>query len=307
MLNNRLIEYLIALEHHGSFTKASEALNISQPALSRIIKEIEMKLEANLFDRNLKPIAPTEAGRIYLTACKQALNIEKNAVDEILDIVDGNRGTITVAFNSAISRFIVPIIIPEFKKKFPKVQVNVIEKSFYLLEDLVLDGTADIAITLTSNHERLEYDYITTEALFLAIPPSYARRNGLEPGFNKRIIDLGQIKDEPFILLRSKHGLRKAADQLFQKRNISPFIFFETNDYYTSQELTKSDMGFSFTSSCSVISELGDVSLCQMSDYTGQRRLFLCSLKKRHRSKAFNIFTEMLVTHIKSYNEANYR
>lgn len=303
MLNYRHIEYLLALEKYGSFTKAAEALNISQPALSRIVTETEKKLAINFFDRNRVPIVPTEAGNIYLNACKQVTNIEKNAIDEILDIADGRRGTITIAFNSAVSRFVVPIIIPKFKLEFPNVQINVIEKSFFLLEELVSNGTADLAVVLSSTNDKLQFQYITTESMFLAVPPSYANQRGMKSGFNDMFLSMEEIKDKPFILLRMNHGLRRAADRLFNEHNIKPFIFFETDDYFTSQQLTKSDMGFSFTSSCSTISDMGNLSLCKISDYIGQRKLYLCSLKKRHHSRAFTALSDMIADIIKSHNE----
>lgn len=303
MLNYRHIEYLLALEKFGSFTKAAEALNISQPALSRIVTEMEKKLAIVLFDRNRSPIVPTEAGIIYLNACKQVTNIEKNAIDEILDMADGRGGTITIAFNSAISRFVIPSIIPKFKQEFPKVQVNAIEKSFYLLEELVSNGIADLAVVLSSTNKKLQHQYIVTESMFLAVPPAYANQHGLKPGFNDTFLSMEEIKNEPFILLRMNHGLRKAADQLFNEHNIKPYIFFETDDYFTSQQLTKSDMGFSFTSSCSTISDMEGLSFCRISNHIDRRKLYLCSLKKRHRSLAFTTLSDMIIKTIRSHNE----
>lgn len=303
MLNNRRIEYLLALEKHGSFIKAAQALNVSQPALSRMVGEIEKSLNVTLFHRNHTPISPTKFGEIYLNACRKVMSIEKNAIEEIFDTVEGRKGMFTIAFNSAVCRFLIPDLIPQYKAEFPNIHVNVIEKSFYLLEDLVLNGTADLAVVLSANNDRLSYRYITTETLYLAIPPSYAKKMDLKPGFNDCNIPIEEIRDEPFILLREKHGLRKTADTIFSDAEIVPNIILETDDFLISQQLTSSDLGFSFSSSCTINPKSKDVYYCLTSDPTGSRKLYLCTEKDRYNSNAFTSLSEMIITLIKKHKE----
>ncbi|KPX01184.1 Cyn operon transcriptional activator, partial [Pseudomonas savastanoi] len=88
----RHIRYLLAVSDHGNFTRAAEALHVSQPALSQQIRQLESSLGVQLFDRTRRSVVPTDAGRVYLDharRCLLELEAGKRALNDVSDLSRG--------------------------------------------------------------------------------------------------------------------------------------------------------------------------------------------------------------------------
>lgn len=289
MLNHRHIEYLFAVEKYGSFTKAANSLNVSQPSLSRIISDLEDRLGFSIFDRNSSPIIPTQEGLIYLNACRNVITIEQNTMSEISYLKSGMPKKLSIAMNSPCIKSLAPEIIQDFKTNFPEVQVSLIHHSLHQMEDVVMAGIADIAITDTTNNHTLSHEHFTTENLFVVVPPYYAEKIGLHPGMNKTPIDINALKNEPLILLRQNHGMRRAADKMFSQFGITPNVVFETDDYEIARLLSEKNFGFSFTTSLEKPSTYTNTTyICKLQNFDFPRHLYICYNKQKEKLNSFS-------------------
>ncbi|RKF19910.1 LysR family transcriptional regulator [Alginatibacterium sediminis] len=125
-LNWEWIRWFIALSEHGSINKAAASLGVSQPTLSRNLATLEHQLELSLFKRSNQGIEISEHGLKLLDAARQ---MSKGA-DQILRTVQGSQqdisGTIRISVNEIIAFYVMPRLISEFRRLYPRIQIELV-------------------------------------------------------------------------------------------------------------------------------------------------------------------------------------
>lgn len=147
--------YTVAIE--GSFTRASEVLHISQPALSRRLQSLEEHLERTLFERTPTGVELTEAGQKLLIYVKNKMALEKDALDDILGDTKNLNGLIRIAAHSSIMEQVVMPSLAPFLIKNPDVQVEFMVRSNNELDEMLNYSKADMIL---SNHMMARRDII---------------------------------------------------------------------------------------------------------------------------------------------------
>ena len=147
MIEEKKIRYILAINDHRNITKASEAMYISQPALSRVLLDTEKELGTPLFIRDHGTLHLTHAGEIYIDACQQVLRTYSSARRKIQDLTDPDRGRIILAMTSVLADCTAPVIIREFSEKFPQTRLLLTEEKASEIEEMVRTGKADIGLT----------------------------------------------------------------------------------------------------------------------------------------------------------------
>jgi LysR family hydrogen peroxide-inducible transcriptional activator len=148
-MNLQQVEYLIALDKYRKFGVAAEKMFVTQPALTIQIKNLEQELGVVIFDRNKKPIIPTEIGKELI---EQAHILQKD-IAKFKDIVSEHKkdisGELRIGIIPTVAPYIVPKFVNNFMKKYPKVNLTFSE----VISDEILlqlkDGTLDAGILVT--------------------------------------------------------------------------------------------------------------------------------------------------------------
>lgn len=120
-------KYVVTLAEIGNLTKAAKKLNISQPALSLYIKNLENNFGELLFSRENRRITPTYLGELYIARAKEILEIGKRFNSEFAALKSGVRGKVTFGLTYWQSPIILPAILPKFKEQYPDIEVEVQE------------------------------------------------------------------------------------------------------------------------------------------------------------------------------------
>ena len=144
----REIRYIIEIAHTRNMTKAAANLFITPPALSKMLKKVELELGMPLFYREGTVMSPTEAGTLLVE--------HGSKISQIFDVMDGQlrdlksmkRGRVILGVPPVIAAFDFPEIIMRFRRHFPNVAVEVHEYGARKLESMVLDGVLDVAISM---------------------------------------------------------------------------------------------------------------------------------------------------------------
>lgn len=117
-------EYVYKVYQEKSFSKAAEALYISQPALSTAILRLENKLGFDIFDRTTVPVSLTVQGQIYIQSLNEILESESNMRRKIRELSDMSYKTLTIGGGSSVSYHLLPRICSEFHKKYPDIKIT---------------------------------------------------------------------------------------------------------------------------------------------------------------------------------------
>jgi len=224
----RSIRYLLAVAEHQSFTRAAEALYVSQPTLSQQIKQLEEALGVQLLDRSGRTVQLTDAGQVYLRHARRALaelDAGKQAVSEVEDL---SRGLLRLGM-TPVTEYLTTSLLDEFGARYPGIMVNAMEMSQDQIEAGVAENNIDVGIAFTHTpateawSSKIEMHTLFMEPLSLAVGnahPFTGKQTPLSPDVLER---------EPLVLLNANFALRRHFDMYCLENGITPRIVIETN------------------------------------------------------------------------------
>lgn len=239
-------EYVLTVFEEKNFSRAAKKLYISQPSLSQYIGRIENRLGITIFDRTANPIKLTNEGEVYIETAKNILNLVEQMKRKFHDISKLNIGKLNIGLTPSKANYILPKILPCFKEKYPYIDLSITEASSSTLEELLAKDMVDICLmNLPLKNSNLEYVPILTERILLCAPHDYKfKKNSQNKDYPE--IDISDLKDEWFILLKPDQRIRQINNILFYKAGFKPKILLETMNIETAQRLTSEGMGFCF-------------------------------------------------------------
>lgn len=254
MLDN-VSKYLYAVYQNKSVCKAAKQLYISQPALSAAIKREEERLGFQIFNRKTLPLTLTAEGRCYMDAIEKAQNIQREAMEKIDDIRHADGGTLRIGTATHVSYYVIPKILKEFQKQYPKIDVHIVITDTGKLSDLLLDESVDMIFTSeTAPAECNEY-VLLEERFVVAIPrhlvpqrlQSFAmtREEVLSTTYDesKMVSDLSLFHGVEFVYTPPQTTVQKKRKLLFGKEDLNPYITSNTQRQQFNFNLMRAGFG----------------------------------------------------------------
>lgn len=245
----RDIQYVVTVAHEASFSKAAQALFISQPALSQSIKRLEKELNTPLFIRENNTIHLTAAGKVFVTDGMEILQMSDALKTKMCDIINVRDCHLKFGISTFYSNCYLPKIIPAFQRLYPSIHLEIIEESSNTLEELTADGQIDFCmIPSPLDNKNLDSQVIYQEQILLAVPANHSLNKLPTPSLSSGLpfIDLSLAKDEPFIFLKKHQKFTKMGMQLCENAGFVPKIVFETGNWNTIHSLVATGMGIGF-------------------------------------------------------------
>jgi len=170
----RHLTYFLAVAQELHFRKAAEKLFISQPGLSRQIKQMEEILETQLFERNKKKVALTPAGHYLKGEVEYIFNHMEKVERQLKLMGDGNSGEIRIGFLGSAMQQVIPKLLLQIKDEYPKVKTSLEELSNFAQVDAVLNDQLDIGfVRLSRVPSTLEMKIVFTDTFSLVLPERY--------------------------------------------------------------------------------------------------------------------------------------
>lgn len=189
-MTNQQIEYVLAVAECKSFSKASQMLYITQPALSKFIMTIEDQIGCKIFDRTSVPIQLTQAGEIYVEKAKTIKMINKDLENELSDLEELKSGVLTIGTTPFRGSCMLAKSISAFHKKYQGVKINIIEAEQQKLENEILNGNIDIALsTEVPDLKFFNVEFLSQEKLYLAV----SNENSINETLKDKKVDYNEI------------------------------------------------------------------------------------------------------------------
>lgn len=123
----RHLRYFVAVADELNFRKAAERLNVTRPALSKQIKDLEEETGLHLLERDTVSVALTDAGSVFLAEARAILSDVENAVALAREAQDGRRGELRIGSAGQIAASFLPEALRAFRSTFPDVEVVFVE------------------------------------------------------------------------------------------------------------------------------------------------------------------------------------
>lgn len=245
----RDIQYVITVAHEASFSKAAQALFISQPALSQSIKRLENELNIRLFIRENNSVRLTAAGKIFVADGIEILRMSNALRTKMSDIINLRDCNLKIGISTFYSNCYLPKIIPAFQSQYPSIHLEIIEESSSTLEELASEGKVDFCmIPAPLDNMQLDSQVVYQEQILLALPANHLLNRQITPALSSGLpfIDLALVRDEPFIFLKKHQKFTRMGMQLCQQAGFIPNIVFETGNWNTIHSLVATGMGVGF-------------------------------------------------------------
>jgi LysR family transcriptional regulator, hydrogen peroxide-inducible genes activator len=167
-MNLQQLEYLVALDRIGSFSKAAAACHITQATLSTMIKKLEEELDLVLFDRKSKPLLTTDCGREIVEEARKVI-YHARRVRELSSEVKGHvEGELRIGIIPTVSGNLLHRIIPSILEKYPRLHINIQELTTRSIITRLKSGELDVGIASTPLHlDDLEEEILYYEKLMV--------------------------------------------------------------------------------------------------------------------------------------------
>ncbi len=233
----RQLEYFVAVAEQESFTKAAANVHLSQPALSKIVKNLEEELKVELFDRSTRKLKLTDAGEIVY---QEALKLTASLTDLTLrldNLMNSPTGTIRIGIPPLIGTLFFPSIARSFHNQYPKISLELVEFGAKKLVEFVEEEKVDIAIiVLPVNNPKFEiYPFIQEEfAFFCAKTHKFANRTSLS---------LKELSEEKFILFSKQFTLHDRIIWECVNAGFTPSVPYESSQWDLISELVAEEFG----------------------------------------------------------------
>lgn len=248
MDNKKKLHYLTKIISSKNITKAANELFVSQPYLSKFIKNIEEEMEIKLFQKINGQINLTFAGERYIHYLIELDKLEQKMNNELDLIRNNKKGKIRLGINPALATAMLYKVIPQFKQRNPNIMIELFEINQNISEEMLEKNQLDVVIGMSPIfNDKLSYNIIYTENMYLFAPKSSKLYNGkLSGDITKFSKPLSLLNNEPIILTPLQYGIGKMVENFFKKNNLELNTVLTTSTFPTAVNLAKSGMGATF-------------------------------------------------------------
>ncbi|HVT98576.1 MAG TPA: LysR substrate-binding domain-containing protein [Acidobacteriaceae bacterium] len=279
------LRYVCAIAETGSFSRAAERCQVTQPSLSQQISKLEDELGTRLFDRLARRVRLTDAGRTFLPHARTILHETELARSEVSGRRKDARGTVIVGVIPTIAPYDLPQRITKFMHRFPDASLRVVEETTPVLLESLRSLAIDIAIlSLPLRQREFETTALLTERLYVALPPDHPRAGA-------PAIALNELRNERFVMLRDSHCFREISLAACHRAHLDPRIAFESNQIGSLLGMVAAGVGIALVPEMAV-DRGGGCCYVRISDPKAVRTIAAARLKGRSFSRVQEAFVE---------------
>ena len=207
-------EVFIAVAENLNFSKAAEELFISQPAVTKHIKELESKLGTALFERKGNKVYLTKSGKLVYRRLKQIKQQYRDLEYELGRLSEAFNGSLRIGASSTISQYLIPSVIASFHRRYPKIKLDLFNGNSFEMEQKLLDNEIDLALVENEkSNSNIKYmDFLDDEIVVVTGTQSvYAKRKNIK---------LSDIQEIPLVLREKGSGSLQVIQKALAKQNI---------------------------------------------------------------------------------------
>ena len=214
------MESLIYLVEEGSFSRAAKRVFLTQPSLTKHIKNLEDAVNAKIVNRENMGISLTPEGKILYDYARRILKLRDETKEKILRIKENESGNIFVSASTIPATYILPHLLNEFKRLFPDIRAYIQANDSEETLGMILNNQAEIGfIGKKTLNKRLNVEPLWKDTLVLAVP-------GDHPWRKKDYVTLDEVSKEPFIIREMGSATREILEEyLLKNTDKSPSRF----------------------------------------------------------------------------------
>jgi LysR family transcriptional activator of glutamate synthase operon len=278
----------------GSFTRASQTLNLSQSTISQHIKQLESELGCHLFRRVGRGVHLTEAGQLLRDHCEKIFQDVKNAEMAIKELNGQQRGRIRFGSGATTLIYQLPAVIEAFNAQFPNIELVIFSDKTEAIIHEIKAQRLDLGLVMKPPAEHdLQFTPLCNEELLIAVSNKH-------PLASKRALTIQDLQDLRFILYEKKTVMRKLIDDFFHQLGIAPQIAMVMENIEAIKSLVGTGLGASVLPAHAVGEDALDkkVRMLRVQNCTLRRQLGLIQLKSNLLPNVVHQFSQLIINQL---------
>lgn len=246
----RALRYFQAVAECGSYSRGSELLRISQPAISRTIGKLEAELGATLLRRHGHGVTLTDAGRILLERSQAILRQLEQAKAEVRSGEAGPSGLISLAVPPGAGQYLAPPLVRRFAELYPNVALKIVAGYSGTIQQWLVRGQVDLACVHDLLPQRgFEVVPLVEEEVLLVGPP------GALPG-ERSFVTTADLAGLPLVMPSRPNASRRLLDEWTARGGLPLDIRVEVDDHAITRALVRQGIGFTLLTRGAVQAEI---------------------------------------------------
>ncbi|HLF79396.1 MAG TPA: LysR family transcriptional regulator [Dehalococcoidia bacterium] len=284
------LEAFVQVANQRSFSRAAEALFLTQPSVTARIQALERDLGERLFERSGRGVRLTEVGACFLPHAErvlQALHAGRDAIDSLRNL---QSGSLILASATTVSTYILPGVLKTFRSRFPRVEVSVRTGRSEQVLQMLLQDEAQVGLVRAVYHQDIETKGLIEDELVLV---ANANHELVSSGF----VTVEQLGDHPFIFFDRNSSYYSLAQGLFRQHGVVPRTQMELDSMEATKKMVEEGLGIALLPRIALEREL-ETGILREIDIEGKqnmsRQIALISRRSRPLGPVAQAFVEIV-------------
>ncbi|CBE67867.1 MAG: LysR family transcriptional regulator [Candidatus Methylomirabilis oxygeniifera] len=288
-----VLELFCRIVESGSFSKAADAMYLTQPTVSGHIKKLEKDVGIRLLDRLGHRATPTKAGNLLYRYARRILTLRQEAQQALDEFKGGLKGELILGASSIPGGYLLPPLIGPFRARYSDISIVLKVSDSKEIIEAVIDGAYEIgAVGAQFDDSRIEYQTFAEDEMVLVVPPAH-------PWASRKSVRAKELPSQPFLIRERGSGTRKMLERALERRNLSIGAFKiigEMGSNEAIRQAVKAGGGIAIISRLAVASDINcrELYAIPIAGLKLTRPFYLITHRHRSRSPICNAFLTFL-------------
>ncbi|MFN0094712.1 MAG: LysR family transcriptional regulator [Dehalococcoidia bacterium] len=287
------LEAFLQVAHYRSFSRAAEALFLTQPSVTARIQSLEREIGDRLFERTGRSVTLTDAGRSFLPHAQRALTAVQEGTDAIEAVRHGDVGSIRIGASSTIATYVLPNIFKKFRGVRPRVHVHLSTGNTEEIVEELIASEIHVAITRLAQHPEIESLHLYNDDLALVVAPNH-------PFAQRGRVLMTEAGREPFLFFERSSSYHGMIYSTFLRAGVVPESVMELDSMEATKHMVEAGLGVAILPEVSIVREIasGDLVKVEIRDMEqpAQREVGVHVMRNRAMAPPLRDFLKLLVT-----------
>ena len=288
-LNLHHLRLFTAVVQHGGFTKAAAKLNLSQPAISKSLNELERQLDLDLIERTGRTVRLTDAGRTLYARASELFGVERAAEQELRELRGLKRGTLRIAASTTIATYMLPPYLGRFHMRHPRVRIQTTSANTRSVLKMLLEFRVDVALVEGPvSDSRVTVEPWKDDELIVIAPPSHR--------FRKTRVTAAMLATEQFLVREPGSGTRVVTEHALAAQGVRLTNTMRVGGTEAIKQAVAAGLGLAIVSRAAAADQLtlGRIAMLPIEGLTIRRTLAQIKLQGRAATASAREFESLL-------------
>jgi DNA-binding transcriptional LysR family regulator len=250
-LNLHLLRLFVTVVRAGTFSRAADVLHISQPAISKGVREFELQVGCRLLDRTPRGVRPTAEGQALVRHAEKLFAVERAAEDELLSLRALDIGSLRIGASTTIATYIIAEYLGIFHRRYPGIDLRLVSANTREVADSMAAHDIEVALVEGPVEDSgLISEAWRTDVMGLIVSPFHPLAR------SEHAVDCGVLADEILIVREPGSGSREIVTQTLRAHGVKPRRTLEIGSTEAIKRVVAAGIGVSIVSTATIDDEL---------------------------------------------------